>query len=335
MMGIGHIFTVRARLEQIDRDNRLNLSSFGIDALFAVFPLLDRPGYEQTWPVMLDHARALRLDLCTNNHYFMRWAASHNDLPLLQELHKHGANLAACNGYATRYAAFNGNLDALQWLHSLGLVAPHRDDAITYAAGNGHIAAMDFLESTGPLQTPPEKALFSAAQGAHVPALQWLIDHGVDPLTHHNSLMRHAMHSADVTTLEWAKKQGVFIGTIDEDDQIEAAATGKTEHFDWCLENEIVLDFDIIASAAAIGAHPALLKWAHEHGGIADKRALKHLISRLTRDNDETLQTLIDAQLQASSSIIVKKAITAAITEFQTPSISNRLRGLLKIKDPS
>ena len=327
MMGIGHIFAVRARIAQIEYENTVNLNHYGLWSVHKLYPNLDIHIRNRTAIELAQHIHNKGLDINAEKHHFMRWAASHNDLPLMQELYRLGANPVACNGYPARYAAFYGNLPALHWLHSLDAVAHYRNDAVTYAAGNGHVDAMNFLKTTGPLQTPSAQALFTATRHAKRDAMQWLVDHGTDLRAENDYIMFHAMASADIPTLEWVKAHGVNLHAYNDFGAIHAAWSGSVPVFTWFEDNGLTLRHSLIATIAAQKGHAALLQWAQERGGIADRHAEKSALALSAKSGDAHLESLIIKQREAKSAALVNTAISETLSP---PSLTTRIWRLIK-----
>lgn len=326
MMNMGHVFATRARLQQIERDNTLNLCHYGLESVRSLYPSLTG-AYLRSAGDLAREVWDSGLDIRAGNHYFMRWAASHNDFPLARELYLLGGDPGACSGFATRYFSFHGNLHAVRWLHGLGHAARHRNDGITYAAGNGHIPVMDFLESLGPLQPPPARALFTAVRAAKLDAAQWLAARGTDPRTENDIIMFHAMASASIPVLEWVKEKGVNLRAFNDFGQIHAAWSGNTAVFDWFEANGIALKADLIANIAADKGHTGLLQWAHDRGGIIAPHAERSGLALSAANNDPRLKALIMEQRESKSAALVNTAIRETLSP---PPLTTRLWRLIR-----
>lgn len=302
MMNMGHIFAVHARLLDQDRDKYVSLSDCSLASVRNIYRNLPAFTAFTTAPELAQRIYDRGLDIRAGNNYFMRWAASHDNLPLMKDLYRLGADPGACAGYATRFSAANGNIDALEWLHGLGNVTPYLNSALANAARNGQIKT-----------------------------LQWLVDHGGDLRADDDFIMYHAACSGDSATLTWLKENNANIHTFNRTYQGRCALIGKIAPFDWCEKNGVNIDTNVVARGAAANGHTALLQWAHDRGGIADG----HTLNRLAKSNNEALKSLIAAQRHAAATKLVNDAITSAITETQPPAtIGQRLRGLITRQGP-
>jgi ankyrin repeat protein len=157
------------------------------EALIAAIQANSMPAMVQAIEDGASVAGALDADGSTALHY----AALEGELPLLDWLVNHGADLTAVDKLgctALHLAGQDGTVPVLELLveHGADITAVDIDHAtaLHFASANGHIAAMEWLVTHGADLTAVVKtgrtALFSAALNGQVEAMEWLVGQGVD-----------------------------------------------------------------------------------------------------------------------------------------------------------
>lgn len=277
--------------------------------------------------LLLKHNRDLRAD----DNYLARWAAANDKLPLLQNLHAHGADMTVYKNYIPRHFAKNGNLHGLLWLRDTGMnIMPYLENMMVAAAIENKLLRMEKLLRVEPaLSIQINTAINRAARDGRLTTLEWYRDHGAKFDYHNGEIIHHAMKGGHTPILDFIKKQGVAI-TADATAEAtqEAAADGHLAIFKWLDDNAIAYNINKCAHLAANNGHAPLVRHLYEKGARLDDLFESRVIWFYDRDGHREISEFLIGERCKRNAHFVTEAFNQVLSEHHAvpapPSLTRR-----------
>lgn len=289
--------------------------------------------HRMTPETLLRYMGKFNKSIRAEDNYFARWAAANNDLPLLQTLYAHGADLTALNNYIPRHFAKRGNLDALLWLRDEGMnIIPYLNTFMHNLGDENALDRMDELLRAEPsLSVQHNSAIVSAARAGHLHVLEWYRDRGAAFDFNDHECGFKALTGGHVPVLDFLEKQGVDMKRYARDAAAQAASDGKTAALEWLDSRKIPYDLNVCVRLAANSHHTDLVRRLYEKGARLNDRTEAWIIRNGEDEDMHSMRDFILAARNTRNAHYVTEAFNATLDESRAaraaPGLARRLLG--------